>query len=275
MRFLAFICAAFIGSIGAANAYVQDGLSVGAWTGGAYFDNQTRKFSHCAVGADYDGIDVVMLYSDSGFSVAFSDKSWNLKPGEQYDFQLTIDSRWSKRVTGSVPFDGTILVDLGTDQRAISAFRFGNALTLNARRGMFVFNLERTSAAIAAISDCYAAHTRPNESNPFADNPSNPFAARTNAEATDQGTGSPWRVSPPALTFEQFKQIMQTSLGSTAVTERVAKGSQGDYADYLVTDGSVVGAFWQEDSRTRQLHGRAATGLSGQRCLEHHVPRRL
>jgi len=275
MRFLAFICAAFIGSIGAANAYVQDGLSVGAWTGGAYFDNQTRKFSHCAVGADYDGIDVVMLYSDSGFSVAFSDKSWNLKPGEQYDFQLTIDSRWSKRVTGSVPFDGTILVDLGTDQRAISAFRFGNALTLNARRGMFVFNLERTSAAIAAISDCYAAHTRPNESNPFADNPSNPFAARTNAEATDQGTGSPWRVSPPALTFEQFKQIMQTSLGSTAVAERVAKGSQGDYADYLVTDGSVVGAFWQEDSRTRQLHGRAATGLSGQRCLEHHVPRRL
>jgi len=252
MRWMAFIYAGFLGTAGAAYASEQDQLSVGPWAGGAYFDNQTKTFSHCAVGADYEGIDMVLLYDESGFSVGFSEKSWKLKPGEQYDFDLTIDNRWSKRVTGSVPVDGAIRVDLGTDQRAIAAFRFGNLLTLNARSGTFKFRLERTSAAIAAIYDCYAAHAQPSNANPFAAQPSNPnpFAGTANAETTELA-GSPWRISPPELTFEEFKQIMQGSLGSRAAMEPVTKGSEIDFADYIVSDGAVVGAFWQEDSRTR------------------------
>ena len=258
MRFLAFICAlllgatGLVGTTGAARAYEQDRISVGAWEGGAYFDDKMSVFKHCAVSAVYrNGVDVILLYSEDGLSVGFAEKSWDLKPGEQYDFDLRIDNRWSKRVTGSVPFDGGIRVDLGTDERAIAAFRFGNLLTLQARSGTFQFGLERTSAAIAALYDCYVAHARPNDTNPFAGSPGIPFAGTANADATEQGTGSPWRISPPGMTLEQFRQIMQSSLGNGAVTESVAKGSEGDFADYLVTDGTVVGAFWQEDSRTR------------------------
>ena len=267
MRFIALLCGLLFGAAEVARAYEQDRMSVGSWEGAAYFDDKARAFSHCAMSAAYrNGVDVFLLYSDSGFAVAFGNQSWNLRVGEQYDFDLNIDNRWSKHVTGSVPIDGTIRVDLGTDERAVAAFRFGNLLTLQARSGTFQFSLERTSAAIAALHDCYAAHTRPNESNPFAGNTRNPFATTAKTESPDQSTVSPWRVSPPELSFQQFKQIMENSLDGNVVTGS-ADGKYGD-AEYLVTNGAVVGAFWEEDSRTRTPDQVVAnfTGALQQEC---------
>ena len=53
-------------------------ISVGNWQGGAYTNDQTGSFSHCAAGARYaSGVFfIVMIDNNGGWSLGFMHEQW-------------------------------------------------------------------------------------------------------------------------------------------------------------------------------------------------------
>src|SRR6266702_4220198 len=70
-------------------------ISVGNWKGGAYTNDQTGSFSHCAAGAQYaSGVYfVVMIDGSGGWSLGFMHEQWKLTTGEAFPLTLTFDGQ--------------------------------------------------------------------------------------------------------------------------------------------------------------------------------------
>ena len=84
MKCRAFAVAILLGTIlVGSNAQARGpygSINVGNWKGGAYTNDQTGAFSHCAAGAQYaSGIYfVVMIDGNGGWSLGFAHENWKL-----------------------------------------------------------------------------------------------------------------------------------------------------------------------------------------------------
>ena len=70
-------------SVAATSAFAKGpfgSIHVGDWTGGAYTNDETGAFSHCAAGGQYrDGTYLVLSHNiDSSWSIGFANQSWNM-----------------------------------------------------------------------------------------------------------------------------------------------------------------------------------------------------
>lgn len=76
-------------------------FSYGHWIGGGYTFDETNRFSHCAMNANYASGDVLYfsINSDATISIAVSNKNWNMTKGQKIDVKVQIDRR--------APFYGT------------------------------------------------------------------------------------------------------------------------------------------------------------------------
>jgi hypothetical protein len=70
-------------------------ISVGNWQGGAYTNDQTGSFTHCAAGARYaSGVFfLVMIDHNGGWSLGFMHERWKLTTGEAFPLTLTFDGQ--------------------------------------------------------------------------------------------------------------------------------------------------------------------------------------
>src|ERR1051326_5364227 len=77
----------------AAPAATMRNFKVGDWVAGAYSDDGTREFSHCAASGMYgSGISVVFsINRDFHWSMGFAHPGWKLRPGEVFDIAFTVD----------------------------------------------------------------------------------------------------------------------------------------------------------------------------------------
>src|SRR6187551_2897990 len=68
-------------------------INVGNWKGGAYTNDQSGSFSHCAAGARYtSGIFfLVMIDGSGGWSLGFMHEDWKLVQGQAFPLTLTFD----------------------------------------------------------------------------------------------------------------------------------------------------------------------------------------
>jgi hypothetical protein len=83
-------------------------ISVGNWKGGAYTNDETGSFTHCAAGARYaSGVFfLVMIDNNGGWSLGFMHEQWRLTTGEAFPLTLTFDGRQPFNVHG-VPIAAT------------------------------------------------------------------------------------------------------------------------------------------------------------------------
>jgi hypothetical protein len=77
-------------------------ISVGNWQGGAYTNDQTGSFTHCAAGARYaSGVFfLVMIDHNGGWSLGFMHEQWRLTTGEAFPLTLTFDGQQPFNVHG-------------------------------------------------------------------------------------------------------------------------------------------------------------------------------
>src|SRR5690349_12981455 len=70
-------------------------ISIGNWKGGAYTNDQTGAFSHCAAGAQYaSGIYfLVSIDGNGGWGLGFMHEQWTLTPGQAFPLTLTFDGQ--------------------------------------------------------------------------------------------------------------------------------------------------------------------------------------
>ena len=96
----ALLCTIFAGSNAEARG-PYGSISVGNWQGGAYTNDQTGSFTHCAAGARYaSGVFfLVMIDHNGGWSLGFMHEQWKLTTGR--GVSADPDIRWPATVQRS------------------------------------------------------------------------------------------------------------------------------------------------------------------------------
>ena len=149
--------AVFVGSnAGARGPYGS--ISVGNWKGGAYTNDQTGAFTHCAAGARYaSGIFfMVTIDGNGGWGLGFMHENWTLTPGQAFPLTLTFDGQQPFNVHGVPIGDKVVRVPMPSNSALIAQFRRAKAMTAYTQGQLFQFNLDQTGSLLPVLANCVA-----------------------------------------------------------------------------------------------------------------------
>jgi S1-C subfamily serine protease len=131
-------------------------INVGNWQGGAYTNDKTGSFSHCAAGATYEsGIHFVVSVSDNfTWKLGFAHEKWQLTLGAAFPIALTFDGQPAINVQG-LPLGSNLLsVEMPANSALISQFRKAKFMTAFAQGQMFQFSLAQTAQLLPTLVSC-------------------------------------------------------------------------------------------------------------------------
>jgi len=131
-------------------------INVGNWKGGAYTNDQSGSFSHCAAGARYtSGIFfLVMIDVTGGWSLGFMHEDWKLVQGQAFPLTLTFDGQQPFNVHGVPIADKLVRVPMPTNSALIAQFRKARAMTAYTQGQLFQFNLDQTGQLLPVLANC-------------------------------------------------------------------------------------------------------------------------
>ncbi|MGJ5039881.1 hypothetical protein [Bradyrhizobium sp. HKCCYLRH1062] len=131
-------------------------ISVAGWSGGAYTDDNTGKFSSCIASASYkSGINFgVLALPTYNWALAFIHPSWSLSQGQKFPIVLSFDGRNSYNVEGSVWSANMVVVPMPNDSSLIKAFRAARTMSAFAQGNLFQFDLNGTSVLLPSLANC-------------------------------------------------------------------------------------------------------------------------
>ncbi|XUM24536.1 hypothetical protein ACRAVF_16045 [Bradyrhizobium oligotrophicum S58] len=131
-------------------------VSVAGWSGGAYTDDSTGKFSSCIASASYkSGINFgVLALPTYNWALAFIHPGWSLAQGQKFPIVLSFDGRNSYNVEGSVWSANMVVVPMPNDSSLIKAFRAARTMSAFAQGNLFQFDLNGTSVLLPSLANC-------------------------------------------------------------------------------------------------------------------------
>jgi hypothetical protein len=137
-------------------------IHVGNWRGGAYTNDTTGAFSHCAAGATYIGgvYFAVSVTSAGGWSLGFAHQAWQLTIGETIPIDLTFDNRNQFHVFGTPITSNLVEVPMPINSELIAAFRSAHGMAAFAKGQLYQFELKDTSRLLPALTTCVAQAKR-------------------------------------------------------------------------------------------------------------------
>lgn len=159
MRLSLILAGALLASpVLAAGPYAK--FSVGNWAGGAFTNNQTGDFSHCAVSASYkSGVTMhASLNSSYGWNLGFSNRAWGLKPGDTVPMELAFDRNDIVRINAKAVQPQLVVVTMPANSNIVRAFRGAEFLEANMLGARYTFRLTATADIMPALLDCVKAN---------------------------------------------------------------------------------------------------------------------
>jgi hypothetical protein len=131
-------------------------FQLGLWSGGAYTDDRTGRFSHCSAGVAYDnGINLFVVSTEAhGWWLGFWNPQWSLSPNASVPIKLRFDGQPPVDVPGTVTNAQTLLVPIPDDSRLTDRFQRSSQLTMTAQGRPFALSLGSTSAVLAELAKC-------------------------------------------------------------------------------------------------------------------------
>ena len=131
-------------------------FQLGLWSGGAYTNEQTGGFSHCAASVPYkSGISMFVAVNRLfGWSLGFYDPQWNLTPASQIPIQIHFDGGPGFNVTGTVLRPMLVEVPMPDNSSLINTFRKSFQMSALAQNQGFMFNLNGTSRLMVQLVEC-------------------------------------------------------------------------------------------------------------------------
>ncbi len=128
----------------------------GMWTGGAYLNDQSGKFSHCVAMAPYKSGILVLTSVNRNYewSLTFLNQSWKLEIGRKIPLSVSFD--------GSSPWTGTatvvgptfVRVPMANDSALVRQFRGAYNMKVVAEGQTYSFNLDGTSRMLVELKNC-------------------------------------------------------------------------------------------------------------------------
>ena len=128
----------------------------GLWSGGAWTNDQTGAFSHCAASVPYQsGITMFAAVNRSySWSLGFGDPRWTLAPKTQIPIELHFDAGPAFNVFGTVIAPMLVEVPMPDNSKLINTFRYSAQMSALAQGQVFTFNLTGTSRIMVQLVNC-------------------------------------------------------------------------------------------------------------------------
>jgi hypothetical protein len=151
-------------------------INVGNWHGGAYTDDKSGAFSHCAAGATYQsGIYfVVSVGQDYSWRLGFAHQDWQLTPGQGFALALTFDGQPAINVQGMPIASRLVNVDMPANSALITQFRKAKVMTAFAQGQLFQFSLNQTAQLLPSLVNCVASVKKSGVAAELRQSPANP-----------------------------------------------------------------------------------------------------
>ncbi|WP_183708452.1 S1C family serine protease [Bradyrhizobium sp. ERR14] len=144
-----------IGIAGAANAAGPFGsVNVGNWIGGAFSNDQTGAFSHCAATTPYlNGVILVVGYNAVGtWSLAFASPSYRFKQGENAAIDVIFDGQEQARLFATANQPNMLTAVMPAN--VVRTFQKASLMVATSGRTVLNFDLTSTGPVIAALANC-------------------------------------------------------------------------------------------------------------------------
>ncbi len=141
-----------------ASAATLRSFTVGDWAAGAYSNDTTKEFNHCAgMGRYGSGISMIFAISrDFHWSMSFAHPAWRLRPGSAFDITFTVDDMAPITAQARAISPQVVEVELDGSGELFARFRRGYVLRVAAASQTFNFNLTGTSQLLPALLACAA-----------------------------------------------------------------------------------------------------------------------
>lgn len=156
MRFLAAASAALLLSVPADAATIQT-YKVAAWDVGAYTNNDTGRFTHCAASAQYrSGLTLIFSVTESlDWGISFLNPEWNIREGRVLDIDYRIDNGRVNNASARAISPRQIIAKLPDSADLFNQFRYGYRLVVSINDGRPVpFDLRDTNAMLTEVLRC-------------------------------------------------------------------------------------------------------------------------
>jgi S1-C subfamily serine protease len=127
-------------------------IKIGFWTGGAYTDDKTGAFSHCAAAAPYlSNIGVIISQNISDqWNIGFVSPSFQLTAGETFPIEATFDGQAHLRLFGTAASPQVVIAPLPSD----ALLRKSHLLVVEAKGATFQFQLKHVDRVVSTVASC-------------------------------------------------------------------------------------------------------------------------
>ena len=129
-------------------------IRVGAWMGGAYTDDNTGAFSHCAATSVYaSGVSLVVgLNTANAWLLGFASPAFHYKTGDSLAIDVTFDGQSQARLfaTANSPVMATAILPANVAR----TFQKASLMVASTDGAPFQFNLTSTAPLLAALASC-------------------------------------------------------------------------------------------------------------------------
>lgn len=157
MRLKSLIIAALLqaNAVGAAHAAGPFGsVNVGNWIGGAFSNDRTGAFSHCAATTPYaNGVILVVGHNAAGsWSLGFASPSYRFKQGENAAIDVIFDGQEQARLFATANQPNMLTAVMPAN--VVRTFQKASLMVATAGRAVLNFDLTSTGPVITALANC-------------------------------------------------------------------------------------------------------------------------
>ncbi|TYL88438.1 trypsin-like peptidase domain-containing protein [Bradyrhizobium rifense] len=129
-------------------------VNVGNWIGGAFSNDETGAFSHCAATTPYaSGVILVVSQNAAGtWSLAFASPSYHFNKGENAAIDVTFDGQEQARLYATA-YQSNMLTAI-MPVNVVRTFQKASLMVATSGRTVLNFDLASTGPVIAALANC-------------------------------------------------------------------------------------------------------------------------
>lgn len=131
----------------------------GVWAGGAYADDATNRFSHCAAAAEYEsGVTLlVSITADYRWVIGLVNADWRLSVREAVISYRFDDMIW-RQGTANVDSPAFLAMEMPDDGLVLDLFRRSRTMDISFLGADYHFDLSGTSKLAIALAECVIAN---------------------------------------------------------------------------------------------------------------------
>lgn len=232
-----------LGLAGAANAAGPFGsVKIGNWIGGAYSNDETGAFSHCAATAPYaNGVILVVAQNSAGsWLLSFASPSYRFSKGENAAIDVIFDGQEQARLFATANQSNMLTAVMPAN--VTRTFQKAGLMVATSGRTVLNFDLTSAGTVIAALANCV---TRMKADGLSKAGDFTKAAAKPAATADKQGTPA----AKPGRTGSFSGTGFVVSAGGHIVTNNhVIDGCIGDIKGNLTGEAAMVLRVVSKDS---------------------------